>query len=96
MVYVPTIKGLKMSTRAKCYKLAASNDIEIEIDKTWLGYEYSLSVPKGYQLEDYEGARKGLSIYGCESAKVLWAELYHDLETIISYKPWFKIPDSWQ
>jgi hypothetical protein len=52
-----------------------------------------LTVPKGYQLEEFEGARTGLSMSGIPDAKELWKEIYSDLNTMINYKPWHKVPE---
>jgi hypothetical protein len=79
-----------MSTRSKCYALAQEHDITINVSENF-GFEYSLSIPKGLQLEDYEGARTGLSKCDIPNKAELWRELYADLITIISYKPWKKV-----
>jgi hypothetical protein len=79
-----------MSTRSKCYALALEHDITIDVSENF-GYEYSLSIPQGLQLEDYEGSRTGLSSCDIPNKAELWRELYADLMTIISYKPWKKV-----
>lgn len=84
-----------MTTKKKCYELAEIHGIEIYINKSYMGYEVSLTIPKGYQLEDFEGARTGLSMCGFETAKELWRETYSDLLTCISYKPWPAISADW-
>lgn len=83
-----------MTTKAKCMALAKEHDIEVYIHKTWGNeYEVMLSCPDGYQLEDWDGARTGLSMCGITSAKELWREVWSDLQTMLSYQPWFKIPE---
>jgi hypothetical protein len=81
-----------MTTRSKCYKLANDNGISIFVSENF-GYEYSLSLPKGLQLEEYEGARTGLSKCDIPSKKELWREMSADLDTMINYKPWTKVED---
>ena len=82
-----------MTTKKKCYELAALHGIEIYIHKNgFYGYESDLSLPEGYQLEEYDGARKGLNLSGIETAKDLWVQVYQDLLTCISYQPWHKSP----
>jgi len=83
-----------MTTKAKCLALAKEHDIEIYVHKSW-GNEYQtqLTVPKGYQLEEFEGARTGLSMSGIYGAKELWKEVYSDLKTMINFKPWFKVSE---
>ena len=76
-------------------ELAQENGIEI-----WIGEGndpgYNISIPKGYTLEDYKGARTGLSAWGYENMKELWKGCYKDLQSCIAYKPWFKVPDEWK
>jgi hypothetical protein len=84
-----------MTTKAKCLALAEQHDIKIEVSKNYY-YEYSLSVPKGYQLEDFDGARSGLSMCDIPSAKELWKDIYSDLSTMINYKPWSKVSQGWE
>jgi hypothetical protein len=84
-----------MTTKAKCLALAEQHSIEIDISNNF-GYEYSLSVPKGYQLEDFDGARSGLSMCDIPSAKELWKDIYSDLNTMINYKPWPKVSEGWE
>jgi hypothetical protein len=81
-----------MTTKAKCFKLAKEHGIEIDYYKFRGFYSTDLSCPDGFQLEDFEGARSGLSMSGIETAKELWKEIYFDLETMIGYKPWHKVP----
>lgn len=84
-----------MSTKAKCLALAKKHNMEIWIGE---GYDmgFQISIPKGFTLEDYNGARTGLSAWGFETKKHLWQECYEDLETCLSYQPWFKIPEEWK
>ena len=82
-----------MTTKAKCFALAEQHGIEIYVHKSWSSYETQLTVPKGYQLEEFEGARTGLSMFGIPDAKELWREVYSDLQTMIAYKPWHKVPE---
>ena len=82
-----------MTTKSKCFALAEQHDIEIYVHKSWSSYETQLTVPKGYQLEEFEGARTGLSMSGIPDAKELWREIYSDLNTMINYKPWHKVPE---
>ena len=84
-----------MSTKAKCLALAKKHNMEIWIGE---GYNmgYGISIPEGFSLEDYEFASTGLSSWGFETKKQLWQECYEDLQTCLSYKPWFKIPEEWK
>jgi hypothetical protein len=81
-----------MTTKKKCYELANANGISIYISENF-GFEYSLSLPKGLQLEEYQGARTGLSNCDIPTKKQLWREISADLCTMIAYKPWSKVSD---
>ena len=82
-----------MTTKAKCLELAKLHQIEIWYYKGRSGtYSTILSCPDGYQLEEWEGARTGLSMSEIPDAKELWREVYSDLVTMIGYKPWHKVP----
>jgi hypothetical protein len=82
-----------MTTKAKCFALAKEHDIEILAHKGSYGWECDLSIPSGYTLEDFEGARTGLAFSGVETAKEFWQAVFDDLQTCISYKPWHKIAE---
>jgi hypothetical protein len=79
-----------MTTKRKCYELASANGISIEISENF-GFEYALSLPKGMQLEEYEGSRVGLSKSDIPTKKELWREISADLCTMINYKPWTQL-----
>lgn len=81
-----------MTTKAKCFALAKEHGIQIDYYKFRGLYSTDLSCPDGYQLEEWEGARRGLSMSGIENAQELWKEVYSDLITMIGYKPWHKVP----
>jgi hypothetical protein len=85
-----------MTTKKKCMELAAEHQIEISYSKNRYGWECDLYIPNGYTLEDYRGARTGLTFSGVDTAKKFWQSVYEDLQTCISYKPWFKVPDDWK
>lgn len=82
-----------MTTKAKCYALAEEHDIKISAHKGYYGWECDLHISEGYTLEDYPGARTGLSFSGIETAKEFWQAVYEDIKTCIAYKPWYKTPD---
>jgi hypothetical protein len=84
-----------MSTKKRCFDLAEKHEIEIYIHKNFW-FEYSLSCPKGYQIEDFDGARTGLSASGMDSMKEVWREVYSDLKTMVSMKPWHKVSEGWE
>jgi hypothetical protein len=79
-----------MTTRAKCLALAQANQIEIVIHNNF-GYEYALNLPKGLQLEDYDGSRTGLCRCDIPNKKELWILIAADLGVMISHKPWPKV-----
>ena len=81
-----------MTTKAKCFKLAEEHGIEIYIHKNW-DWEFMLSTPEGYQLEEFEGASQGFSMCDIPTKAELWKEIYSDLNSMLSYKPWFKVPE---
>jgi hypothetical protein len=83
-----------MSTKAKCLALAKEHNMEIEIGASL--DEYDICIPEGFTLEDYEGARTGLSASGYDNAKEMWKGCYEDLQTCVAYQPWFKIPEEWK
>jgi hypothetical protein len=76
-----------MTTKKRCYELADANGISIHLSENF-GFEYSLSLPKGMQLEEYDGSRTGLSKCDIPTKKELWREMSADLCTMIGYKPW--------
>jgi len=80
-----------MTTKAKCFALAQEHGIEILAHKGSYGWECDLNIPDGYTLEDFDGARTGLSFSGVETAKEFWKAVYEDIETCIAYKPWHKV-----
>jgi hypothetical protein len=81
-----------MTTKKKCYALANANEISIYVSENF-GWEYSLSLPKGLQMEPYEGSRTGLSKCDIPTKKELWIEIAADLCTMIAYQPWPKVTD---
>jgi hypothetical protein len=82
----------QMTTKRKCHAIAEANGISIFVSENF-GYEYSLSLPKGLQMEKYEGSRTGLSKCDIPTKKELWREMSADLCTMIGYKPWPKVTD---
>ena len=79
-----------MTTRAKCLALAAEHKITVTVHSNF-GYEYALDLPKGMQLEEYDGARTGLCRYDIPNRRELWRLMAADLRTMISYMPWSKV-----
>jgi hypothetical protein len=84
-----------MTTKKKCFELAEKHGIEIYIHQNW-GWEYSLSCPKGYQLEDFDGARTGFSMCDVPTKTELWKEIYSDLKSMLKYQPWPKVGAGWE
>jgi hypothetical protein len=81
-----------MTTKAKCLALAAEHQISIDVHENF-GFEYSLSLPRGLQLEEYEGSRTGLCRYDIPTKKELWRDVFADLRTMICHKPWPKVSE---
>lgn len=79
-----------MTTKGKCSAIAEANGISVDISENF-GFEYSLSLPKGLQLEEFEGSRTGLSKCDIPTKKELWREIFADLNTMINYQPWSKV-----
>jgi len=82
-----------MTTRKKCFELAKEHGIEIRASKNYYGWGCDLFIPDGYTLEDFDGARTGLTFDGAETAKEFWRLVYSDIKTCIVYKPWHKIQE---
>jgi hypothetical protein len=81
-----------MTTKKKCFDLAEKHGIEIYIHRNFF-WEYSLSCPDGYQLEEFDGSRTGFSMCDLETKAELWKEVYSDLKTMLNYQPWPKVTD---
>ena len=84
-----------MDTKAKCLALAKEHGLEIELDlRRWY---HEVNLPEGYQLEDGDD-RTGLcmSLKAFATKEQIYKSLWLDLEQIIRYKPWFKIPEEWK
>jgi len=80
-----------MTTKAKCEALAKEHGITLDISKNGREWGCMISIPRGYTLEEFEGARTGLSLFDVETAKEFWKEVHEDLKACINYKPWHKI-----
>lgn len=81
-----------MTTKAKCFALAAEHNITIDYSFTSHSKYSSVDLPEGYL--DYDG-RTGLtfSIEEC-SAKYFWRAVYYDVDSIVRMKDkWIKDPD---
>jgi len=83
--------GVKMTTKAKCLKLAAEHGLTLDYS---LGYTKSSSVdlPDGYV--DFDG-RTGLCFEVYEmSAAQFWKEVYQDIESVVMAKArWQKVSE---
>ncbi len=87
----PTEKGIQVSSKAKCFKLAKEHNLEIEInDGSRFNLSYCVNLPEGFQIHEHDD-RTGLCA-SAESKEELWRGIDGDLLEIISNKPWFAIP----
>lgn len=81
-----------MTTKAKCFALAAEHNITIDYSFTSHSKYSSVDLPEGFL--DYDG-RTGLCFEVDElSAKEFWRAVYYDVDSIVRMKDkWIKDPD---